>query len=318
MSINRWASGRALMAFDLTAQVPVGASVSAASLSLTADRTISAAFNFTLHRLNQNWGEGNSNAGDPGGTGIGAESGDATWTHRFHNTDLWTSVGGSFTAAASATTSVNAVGPYSWSGAGLLADVQAWANNPAQNFGWLLRGDENATSAKRFLSGEDSPPESRPRLSVTYLGAPPLSRRETWLQQYFFVGQHVDDLADLDGDGNVNLLEYAYAYSPLASNVATPGLTIVSPAGPNSDFVITFRRDPRADDLTYELQTSDNLSDWTTIAESVEGGAPSGSGFISEADAPGEAPVKIVTSGESVASPSTRFARLIIVRQQQP
>jgi hypothetical protein len=210
---------------------------------------------------------------------------------------------------------VNVVGPYTWSGSGLAADVQTWLTNPAQNFGWLLRGNETSTSAKRFHSGEDETPDNHPMLTVDHFSAPPLSRRESWLQQYFFVGQHVDDLANLDGDNDVNLIEYAYGRSPLASDSATPGLTVTSPTQANSTFTVTFRRDPRANDLTYRLQTSDNLTSWTTIVEIIGGSAPSGAGFISETDAPGETPIKIVTASQTLSTPGKRFTRLLVIRQ---
>lgn len=314
--VNGGALRRALVAFDVAAAVPAGATITGASVSLTMNQTVSGAFDFSLHRVSQDWGEGASDAGSPGGTGIAAQPGDATWSHRLFSTDVWTTAGGTYVTTASATASVGGVSTYAWNGAGLIADAQAWVNNPAQNFGWILIGDETATSAKRFLSGEDPVPGTRPSLALTHISAPPLTRRETWLQQYFFVGQYVDDLADLDGDSDVNLLEYAYARSPLASNVGAPGLTITSaPAGSNTVFTITFRRDPRAVDLTYRLQTCDDMVSWVTIAESIGGAVPSGTGFVSEADAGAEAPVKIVTASESFPTPANRFARLVIIRQ---
>ncbi len=306
---------RALLALDIATGVPAGAKVSDVSLSLQMDRSISGAFDFSLHRLGQNWGEGASDSGEPGGTGAAAQAGDATWTHRFHNTDLWTTAGGNFIATASATASVNGVGAYQWSSLGLVADVQNWLGNPVQNFGWLLRGNEASTSAKRFHSGEDEISANRPTLTVHHFSAPPLTRRESWLQQYFFVGQHVDELANLDGDNDVNLIEYAYGRSPLASDSSTPGLTFTRPTQGNPNFTITFRRDPRATDVTYRLQTSDDLTDWTTIVESIGGAVPSGAGFVSETAAPGEAPIQIVTASEAVSSPGKRFTRLYVLRQ---
>ena len=56
---------------------------------------------------------------------------------------------------------------YTWSGSGLLADVQAWVSNPASNFGWVIRGNEiDAGSAKRFNTRENS--TNPPQLTVTY------------------------------------------------------------------------------------------------------------------------------------------------------
>jgi hypothetical protein len=158
----------------------------------------------------------------------------------------------------------------------------------------------------------------RPQLTINYNPVqPPLSRRESWLQQYFTtIGTYVDDVADLDGDGISNLIEYAYAFSPLAVNGA--GLqTSVNPTAGGQSFTVTFRRDPRATDLTYQLQTSGDLTNWTTIVQSASGAVPTGTGFVSEADAPGEAPVKNVTANESFVGSTNRFVRLRVTRVPQ-
>ena len=118
--------------------------------------------------MSRDWGEGASDAGDPGGFGAQAEVGDATWIHTFYDTSFWTISGGDFSATLSATTTVSTVDTtYTWSGSGLLADVQAWVSNPASNFGWVIRGDEiNAGRAQRFNTRENS--SNPPQLTVTY------------------------------------------------------------------------------------------------------------------------------------------------------
>ena len=77
---------------------------------------------------------------------------DATWIHRFYdgsskppppNPNHWTTPGGDFNPTASASRSVGANGSYTWgSTAQLAADVQSWLDNPASNFGWLVKGPE--------------------------------------------------------------------------------------------------------------------------------------------------------------------------------
>lgn len=308
--ISTGALRRALLAFDLST-VPPGALPTAATLTLTMDRTTAPAANFSLHRATESWGEGASDAGDPGGLGVPAQPGDATWSDRFFGTQAWTTAGGSFNATASATTSVAGNAAYVWGGSGLLADVQAWLTTPAQNAGWVLIGNETVTSAKRFLSGEDLLPAARPKLAVTHLSAPPLTRRDSWLQQYFFVGQFVDDFADLDGDGNGNQIEYALGHSPLAPG-PPPVSTAVSVDG--ATFTVTFRRDPRATDLTYRLQTSGDLLTWTTIVESIAGAAPANPAVVSDAEIAPEAPMRLVTAQETLIPGNRRFARLVILR----
>jgi hypothetical protein len=54
-----------------------------------------------------------------------------------------------------------------WSGSGLLADVQSWVSNPANNFGWFILGDEvDSGAAQRFNTRENT--SDIPRLTVTY------------------------------------------------------------------------------------------------------------------------------------------------------
>ena len=302
---------RTLLAFD-AAQLPNGALVNSASLALNMNKGVGGVYPFPLRRVLENWGEGASDAGDPGGQGTPAAPGDATWTDRFFPGTLWTTPGGRFSASASATTSVGSNGVYAWTGATLAAEMQAWHDNPSVNFGWILSGDETTTSAKRFTSGEDPAPALRPQLTVSYTYAPPATRREEWLQQYFAIGQFVDDFGDLEGDGIGNQIEYALGYSPRSAN--PPALTAVTNAA-GSLFSVTFRRDPRATDLTYRLQTSPDLVTWTTVVESIGGGAPFGVAFFSDNVIAPEAPMRLVTAQEVLAPGSKRFARLVVLRQ---
>lgn len=162
---------RGLMAFDLS-EIPAGSIIDSVTLNLYMTQSVSGASNVTLHRVTANWGESTSTSGSGGaggGGGAPAETGDATWLHTFYSTNLWANAGGDFVSTASATTSVGGVGSYSWSGPGLVADVQNWVNNGG-NFGWLIKGDESrAGSAKRFASRDDAnDPTWQPKLTVTY------------------------------------------------------------------------------------------------------------------------------------------------------
>ncbi len=140
---------RALLSWTLTS-IPAGAVVAKASVTLKMDRTISPAYDFSLHKLSAAWGEGTANAAIQEGDGATASATDATWLKPiFGQAPVWTTPGGDFSATRSATTSVNTEtsvtgGLYTWSAPGLAADVNAWLKTPATNFGWLLKADTEA------------------------------------------------------------------------------------------------------------------------------------------------------------------------------
>jgi len=159
---------RGLLAFNLSS-IPAGATVTSATLTLNASKSNSASTIISLHKVTKNWGEGTSNAGDPGGSGAAATTNDATWKHTFFSTQTWTNPGGDFAGAASATSTITGLGLRTWTGAGMVADVQSWLASPSSNFGWELIGDESqSATAFRFDTREINTASLRPALSVTY------------------------------------------------------------------------------------------------------------------------------------------------------
>lgn len=166
---------RALLRFDLSA-LPSGAIIESAELRmfLAQENTGAGPLPVSLHRVTEAWGE----AGSLGsGGGAPAQAGDATWTAAFFGSTPWATPGGSFVAEDSAVTPVGAEGQfYAWSSTALAADVQAWFDGAAGNFGWIVRGDESAVrTAKRFESRESSNAARRPTLTVTYVIPEPAS-----------------------------------------------------------------------------------------------------------------------------------------------
>jgi hypothetical protein len=164
---------RGLLAFDLSG-LPAGAVITDVSLTLhcSAAAPAGAPTMVSLHRATANWGEGTSFS-DPGGLGAPATPGDATWLHTFFDTQFWATAGGDFAGAASGTQNVENPGVYTWTGGGLLADVQAWLANPSTNFGWLMKDGEGVNgSARRFDSRESQIAANRPLLTITYIPTP--------------------------------------------------------------------------------------------------------------------------------------------------
>ena len=160
---------RGLIAFDLSA-IPSNATITDVSLSLFLSRLRpdATAQTITLHKVLKNWGEGASNANMPGGGGAPAQPGDGTWLYNIFNTSFWGTPGGDFSSAISASTAVSTNNrTYTWSGSGMVADVQSWIANSGSNFGWLIAGNEGTEqSAQRFHTGENT--SNKPQLTVTY------------------------------------------------------------------------------------------------------------------------------------------------------
>ena len=162
---------RALLAFDVAGGIPSDATIVNARLDLEMNQSIAGPIDVALHSVTADWGEGTSNSTTMGGA-IGAAStmGDATWIHTFFSTSNWSTAGGDFDPTASATTSVDGNGSYSWTSVTTTSDVQGWLDTPATNFGWILIADEATTpSAKRFNSRESTGPS--PALVIDFNSA---------------------------------------------------------------------------------------------------------------------------------------------------
>jgi hypothetical protein len=164
---------RGLLAFDVAGEVPAGATLTTVALTLHLSKTNAGPVEISLHRVLTDWGEGSTDAAAQEGKGAPAAPGDATWLHTAFDTAAWSAPGGDFAPESSATVTVDALGSYTWESPQLTAQVQAWLDEPASNFGWMILGGENANAtAKRFNSRELPDPGLRPTLSVTYDATP--------------------------------------------------------------------------------------------------------------------------------------------------
>jgi len=168
---------RAVIAFDPLGgwtPVPPGAIITSATLVLHVSSSSGGASTMSLHRVTSAWGEGASNAGSPGGGGAPSQPGDATWLHTFHDSQFWSTPGGDFVATPSATFVVDQPETYAiGSTPEMVADVQLWVDDPSQNFGWIILGDESQPgTAKRFDSRENANGFFQPQLTIEYVEVP--------------------------------------------------------------------------------------------------------------------------------------------------
>lgn len=169
-------SRRTLMYFDVAGNIPDRATINSVSLSLTVGRASGDSDDQTqsIHRLNADWGEGVSRSGDGagGGGGAGAEAAmnDATWTIGLFpdDTTAWMTPGGDFESVPSASASVPmAKGEVTWSSDEMVADVQAWLDDPVSNYGWILIGDEEGKGTSRRYASRESDSGS-PMLTIDF------------------------------------------------------------------------------------------------------------------------------------------------------
>lgn len=204
---------RGLIEFDIAGSIPEGATIESATLSLEMSRTASGEVPVTLHRIQQEWGEGTSNAGGEEGQGAPVTDGDCTWVHAEYQSGggsvLWTNRGGDFDPAPSASIQIFLPGRYEWSSAQMAADVQGWLDDDASNHGWLIQSDEKTASSKRFNAKDHANPSTHPVLTVVYtLGS--------------------DCPADFTGEGDLNffdVLAFLQAFSDMdeAADFAVDG-----------------------------------------------------------------------------------------------
>lgn len=211
---------RGLLAFDVAGDVPAGATINSATLTLHMSRTTAGVVDVSAHRLLADWGEGASAAPMGEGVGAPATAGDATWLHTFFPGGRWSTPGGDFAPTASATTTVNQIGFYTWqSTAQLVADVERWLDAPQENFGWLLSDDQGAAStAKRFDSRQNSVTANRPVLTIDF-SDPAVVPEIT-----------IDDVTVPEGDAGITNFQFTVRLSqatavPVTVDVATFGGT---------------------------------------------------------------------------------------------
>jgi PEP-CTERM motif len=167
---------RALLQFDIAANIPAGALIQSVSLELYQLKHASASLveTFELYPVLSAWGEGTSSS--TGGGGAAATTNDATWTHRLFSNSLWITPGGDVGAiSGSGTIGIADDTSYAFnSQAGMVADVQNWLNSPSTNFGWLLRAtnESNPSTAREFASGENLTASQRPTLLIEFTVVP--------------------------------------------------------------------------------------------------------------------------------------------------
>ncbi len=148
---------RSLIRFSGLSNIPASATVTSVTLTLNMSDP-DTGNNIEFYRCLRNWVETQ-----------------ATW-NEFSTGNSWATAGGRGTGDSSASASLASAPPLSgdvnFSGAGLVADVQAWVDGSVANNGWLLKHALDPAASGLFLDNATVSSEGtdglRPRLSVTY------------------------------------------------------------------------------------------------------------------------------------------------------
>jgi hypothetical protein len=109
---------------------------------------------------------------------------------------------------------------------------------------------------------------------------------QDWLTGYGLTGSATNLTANPAGDGEANIIKYAFNLSPLViNNFSLPAFQLrpqIIGAQTNTFFTVQFPRQMGATNLTYVLQGSSDLTNWTDLCTVAGTNVPAGPGFISQ------------------------------------
>jgi hypothetical protein len=187
---------RALMKFDMSGVLPADASVVEGRLFFRTTSVVPNSVRIYFSRLENDWGEGASNAGAGAKNGVRAEAGDATWSHNFYPDSEWDGAGGDFADSPSASIPIFQRTQYIVRGA-LRNDMNIWARNPDLNFGWILSTSAASDSVVEIASRENATEARRPMLEVQHARYYYLTELTTGLVSPNINDVFYDEIADL-------------------------------------------------------------------------------------------------------------------------
>ncbi len=191
---------RGLVAFDVAGNLPPNSTITSVKLRLHLSKAVGGDRDVELRSVLADWGEGASHASEPEGQGAPSEAGDATWLHTYYDTVLWNRSGGDFSQTVSSSVSVGTFPDYYvWgSTTEMISDVQNWLDNPQDNFGWIVIGDESdVRDAKRFDSRNNDSLNFRPKLIVTYTSNNPGLNLTSMIEGFWNGTSMVSDTAKI-------------------------------------------------------------------------------------------------------------------------
>jgi len=138
-----------------------------------------------------------------------------------------------------------------------------------------------------------------------------------FVEGYALSGGDAAETADVESDGLKNLEEFAFARAPRTADAAGLAVPVVSThfvAGQNRRYLtITFPRRVGAN-LTYTVLASSDLATWTPMCMASASAAPSGTGFVSEANTGSLRTITVRDDVEVTDTSVKRFLRIQVTK----
>ena len=142
---------------------------------------------------------------------------------------------------------------------------------------------------------------------------------ELWKTQKFTVSQQTDDnisgiFATPANDSVKNLMKYAFDLDPFGVSSASTNLPQFYFVGDRLRAI--FNRHPLKTDLTYEVQSSQDLASWSAVARSVAGGATTNVNAFTVSETPNNSLFKVTV--DDIAAATTNGERFIRLQISKP
>src|SRR5205814_1953262 len=120
-----------------------------------------------------------------------------------------------------------------------------------------------------------------------------VTRASNYIASFVLAGSDAVLTFDYDHDGLSNLMEYGLGLNPVAADLGGLPLVTLKNYSGTLYLSMTFHRSSLASDLTYTVQTSDDLINWIDVGSSVGGTATTGTGFVQETGSPPDFMVEV-------------------------
>jgi hypothetical protein len=137
-----------------------------------------------------------------------------------------------------------------------------------------------------------------------------ITSHANYMAQYGLTGADAAFGADPERDGILNGMEYALSLDPTANSQAGLPVVVIKDYSGTKYLSMTFNRSAIATDLTYTVEGSSDLMNWTALASSTAGGAMNGAGFVSETPSGNTFNVEVRDTTPANANAPMRVLRL--------